>query len=84
MSAPAPAGSVVSIYYDGAFTPLQPGEALRTPTGRTYLVVDVRVQNRGLYIGRQHLRCVVTEGEAPAGVRVAPLHWYKRERRQRR
>ncbi len=73
-------GAVVGIYYDGA-RPLAPGEALRTPTGRTYLVVDVRVQARGRHVGRQHLRCAVVD-QLDAGTVIHPLYWYKRARRR--
>lgn len=75
----APAGAVVGIYYDGA--ELVVGDALRTPTGRTYIVISVRRQARGKHVGRQHLRCAVAEDAAPLSVRVRPLHWYKRGRR---
>lgn len=74
----APEGAEVGIYYDGR--PLEPGDALVTPTGRTYLVTAVRRQTRGKHVGRQHLRCVVAAA-APATARVVPLYWYKRGRR---
>lgn len=77
----APTGAVVGIYYDG-LVQVEVGEALRTPTGRTYIIVAARRQERGRHTGRQHLRCAVADGEAPAGVRVHPLHWYKRGRRR--
>jgi hypothetical protein len=77
----APVGREVGIYYDGAR--LEPGDGLRTPTGRLYLVTAVRVQRRGGHIGRQHLRAVVAEAPAPDGVRVLPIHWYRRQRRKR-
>ena len=81
MSRAAPVGAVVSIYYDGHL--LEPGDALRTPTGRTYIVVHARRQARGKHVGRQHLRCAVAEAGVPAGVRVYPLFWYPRKRRNR-
>lgn len=71
----APAGAVVRIYYDGAEVLV--GEALRTPTGRTYIILDRRVQSRGKHVGRQHLACLVAK-EPPPDVRVRRLHWYKR------
>jgi hypothetical protein len=56
------------------------GDALRTPTGRTYLIVERRVQKRGEHVGRQHLGCLVAK-EPPPGVRVRRMHWYRRARR---
>lgn len=84
----APEGSVVSIAYDGA--PLDVGDILVTATDRTYVVVSVRRQTRGVHAGRQHLRCAVAEVAARGTGKVFPLYWYKREkklltsRRQRR
>jgi hypothetical protein len=74
----------VSIYYDGS-TELDQGDALRTPTGRLYVVAHVRVQQRGKHAGRQHLRCAVfSPGTmAPPGTRVFPLHWYSRNPRKK-
>ncbi len=76
----APVGAVVQIFYDGR--PLAPGDALRTPTGRTYEVVSVRVQERGRHVGRQHLACLVA-AEPPLDAKVLPLRWYRRRRRRR-
>lgn len=72
----APLGSVVGIYYD-ALREVVTGDALVTTTGRTYLVVAARRQQRGKHRRRWHLRCAVVEA-APAGARVHPLRWYKR------
>jgi hypothetical protein len=76
----APAGAVVRIFYDGP--ELVAGHFLRTATGRTYLVVSVRVQRRGRHTGRQHLACLVTERGPTVRDhvegRVHPLHWYPR------
>lgn len=74
----APAGALVKIYYDGPAVPA--GWALRTPTGRVYLVLERRVQSRGAHVGRQHLRCLVAK-DLPDGVPCRPLHWYRRARR---
>lgn len=71
----APAGAMVSIYYDGGR--MRCGEGLETSTGRIYLVFERRVQKSGKYIGRQHLKCLVAK-EAPPGVRILPLRWYPR------
>jgi hypothetical protein len=74
-----PEGSVVRIYFDGARR-LEEGDALQTPTGRTYLVVANRIQQRGKHKGRQHLACLVIDAGAAAlePGRIFPLYWYKR------
>lgn len=70
-------GEECTISYDGDV--VAPGDALRTPTGRAYGVISVRVQTRGKHTGRQFVRCVVLD-ELSAATRVHPLVWYKRER----
>jgi hypothetical protein len=75
----APVGAVVRIYYDGLA--VDRGDALRTPTGRTYVVMDKREQRRGAHVGRQHLVCLVAS-EAPPTAMVRPLHWYPRKVRK--
>lgn len=73
----APLGAEVGLYFDG-WTPLEPYlHALVTPSGRVYLVVAVRVQQKGKHRGRQHLRCVVSD-VVPEGAQEVPLHWYAR------
>jgi predicted transcriptional regulator len=74
----APTGAVVRIFVDGGQVLV--GEALRTPTGRTYLVVERRVQERGKHVGRQHLACVVN-AELEPSTRVVSLRWYRRRRK---
>ncbi len=70
-------GAEVGIYVD-LIARVEPGDAIVTPTGRTYMVVRVRVQARGKHAGRrQHLRCIVAES-APAGVTVHRIVWYAR------
>jgi hypothetical protein len=71
----APVGALVRIFYDGAN--ILVGEALRTTTGRVYVVVSRRVQKRGAHVGRQHLGCVVAT-EPPEGAKCLPIHWYRR------
>jgi len=73
----APAGSEVGIYVD-LVDQVDAGDAIVTQSGRTYLVVRVRRQERGKHIGRQHLRCVVAEGSAPEGARIHRIRWYPR------
>lgn len=75
----APIGAVVGIYWDGAAA-LTPGDHLRTPTGRQYQVISVRIQKDGKHRGRQHLRCLVVDGSLHIG-RTYRLRWYARSRR---
>jgi len=52
----AAAGDVVAISYDpDPGVVVWPGDVLVTRTGRTYLVVHVRRQERGRHVGRLHL-----------------------------
>ncbi len=76
--ATAPEGAIVSITYDGGR--VEVGDALRTTTGRLYVVVARRVQQKGDHRGRQHLRCAVQGKDAlpPPGANILPLRWYKR------
>jgi hypothetical protein len=54
------------------------GDAIETPTGRTYVLTSVRRQERGMHVGRWHLRAIVVE-KAPEGAVVHPLYWYRRK-----
>jgi hypothetical protein len=71
----SPEGSLVRIAYDGPV--LEPGNALVTRTGRTYVIVEVRRQVRGRHAGRQHLRCLVAAPGSFTG-KAHPLVWYAR------
>lgn len=75
----APVGREVGLFYDGWVDDLDAGDALRTPTGRVYLITAARRQQRGKHVGRWHLRAVVAD-QVPNDVRVFPLHWYRRRR----
>lgn len=76
---PAPIGRNVGLYYDGWVDDLAVGDFLRTATGRTYLITDLRRQTRGRHVGRYHLRCdVVPEDQPDVDDRVFPIHWYGR------
>lgn len=77
----APAGALVSIYYDG-WQDLQVGDALKTPAGRVYVVAGARKQLRGKHVGRQHLSCVVGDGETTISGNTYSLHWYPRKKRK--
>ena len=75
-------GAVVGLYVD-LVQPVAVNDAIRTSTGRTYQVLTVRVQLKGRHRGRQHLTCVVTDAEPPAGVVIHHIRWYKRTRKDR-
>lgn len=75
----APIGAVVGIFYD-ARVDVAPGDAIVTSTGRCYVVVHARRQERGLHVGRWHLRCLI-QPEPPEGARVYSLRWYRRGRK---
>ena len=79
---PATIGSEVGLYYDSPRR-VGVGDCLQTPTGRTYLIQKVRVQERGEYAGvRQHLRAIViSREEVPVDAEVFPIHWYARGKR---
>lgn len=76
---PAPLGSIVGLHYDTELE-VEEDEYLQTPTGRTYLVLEVRVQARGKWAKvRKHLRVMVVEASCVAPLSVVhPLRWYKR------
>lgn len=83
----APVGAEVRIFVD-LVDQVEPGHAIQTQTGRTYLVVACRRQARGTHVGRQHLRCIVVDSPSspgewmPApGLVVHRIRWYKRGRR---
>jgi hypothetical protein len=76
----ASAGEEVGLYVDLAAT-VEVGDAIETRSGRRYLVVAVRRQERGKHAGRQHLRAVVM-GDA-AYILDGTIHrirWYRRGR----
>lgn len=74
-----PPGSEVSLYYDSPIHKLAAGDYLRTPSGRLYEVLDIRVQERGAHRGRQHLHCLVLRPDDDVDeARVRPLLWYRR------
>jgi len=82
----APVGAVVRFSYDEDARnpePLKVGDFIRTAkTGRFYLVMAVRAQERGKHVGRKHLVALVRASARP-GARVFPLYWYPRKRRSR-
>ncbi len=73
--AKAQVGDVVGIHFDGRH--LEVGDALVTPTGRMYLIIERRRQEKGKRRGRQHLRCAVVDS-VPENITKHPLIWYKR------
>lgn len=72
-------GEQARLYYDSP-TPVEEGDFIQTPTGRTYLVTFVRIQTKGKHAGRQHLVTVVWDSEdpLPADAVVHPIRWYSR------
>lgn len=74
-------GEHAVISYDG--DPVAAGDALRTPTGRTYGVLSVRVQQGGRHRGRQFVEAVVLDPvEVKPGTKVHPLVWYSRDKKR--
>jgi hypothetical protein len=78
----APAGAVVGIYVDLA-AEVAIGDVIETQTERRYCVMAVRVQQRGAYVGRQHLQCVVLGPGEDGGGAVHRIRWYRRGRGKR-
>jgi hypothetical protein len=77
----ATAGSIVGIYYDGR-QELKIRDCLQTPTGRVYVIVELRRQLKGRHIGRWHIRALVSD-TVPAGTEnVYLIVWYKREKKR--
>ncbi len=76
----APIGALVRIYYDSPRN-IEPGHYLQTPTGRTYLILECRLQAKGAHIGRKHLQALVVDH--PGEGTVHPIYWYPRGRRRR-
>lgn len=78
----APVGAIVSIYVD-LVASVSTGDLIETQSGRRYMAVGVRVQQRGKHVGRQHLRCVVIDRDdvCPSAMVDRVVHkirWYKR------
>ena len=78
-----PVGSLVRLTYDGP--PLREGDYLRThTTGRLYLAMRVRVQEKGKHRGRQHISAIVVDRNhvVEPDARVRPIHWHPRGRQR--
>lgn len=86
----APIGAIVGLYVD-LFAPVGTGDIIQTEAGRRYRALSVRLQKRGMHVGRQHLRCIVVDEDAepdemvyagPEGITragiVHTIRWYKR------
>jgi len=71
----APLGAEVGLYYDGR--PVSVEDCLVTPSGRVYFIISLRVQERGIHIGRQHIRAIVMD-QVPERSKAHPIYWYKR------
>lgn len=71
-------GSQVGLYIDTTARVL-PGDFIQTQTGRTYLIDQVRTQQRGKHAGtRQHLRVTVVPEAMAEGGRIIQIRWYRR------
>jgi hypothetical protein len=83
----APVGTEVGIYVD-CRDQVDVDDLIVTTSGRTYLVVGVRVQQKGKNAGRQHLRAVVldeTDARALGASRTRHIiRWYERGTKRRR
>jgi hypothetical protein len=75
----APPGKRVKLYVD-LRQQVQVGDVIRTRTGRRYSVDTVRVQQRGIHTGRQHLQATVMSPDEPddPDVRIFDIGWYSR------
>lgn len=76
-----PPGATRTLRYDPSpgEEPIKAGDFLRTSSGRCYLVIGVRLQEKGKYIGRLHLGVLVSEGTEPGAV-VHDIQWMPRGR----
>lgn len=88
----APAGTEVGLYVD-LVDRVEQNDVIETRSGRRYMVVSVRVQDRGKHRGRQHLRAMVLppdtmpivarqngDGIDIGPARVHRIRWYARHR----
>lgn len=86
----APAGAIVTLHLD-LDGRVGEGDLIETSTGRAYLALAVRVQERGLHVGRQHVTCSVMPRDwkdhlddlveaLGADARVHRIAWYPRDR----
>lgn len=76
------AGEHAWLYYDAVTRDVNDGDYIRTPTGRTYLIQGIRIQEKGKHAGRMHLSCIVMAADhvPEEDATVHPLHWYSRNR----
>lgn len=72
-------GEPASLYWDG-WDRAEPGDYIRTKTGRTYLIERVRIQERGKHKGRQHLSTIVMEPDhqPEPDAKIHMIYWYAR------
>lgn len=74
----AAVGANVGIYMDTS-RDIASGDVIRTRSGRYYLVDVVREQQRGIHVGRKHMRVVVIDArDVPDDAVIHPLLWYRR------
>lgn len=76
----APDGAVVGLYVDLDHL-VREGHVIETRSGRRYLVVAVRIQERGKNAGRQHLRAIVVPKDDLCPTPMTHrIRWYRRRR----
>ena len=75
----AAVGAEVGLYIDHRGE-VEVGDEIVTRSGRRDLVVQHRVQVKGIHAGRHHLRCVVLapDAERDPDSRVITIWWYSR------
>ncbi len=67
----------IGLHYD-ADEIVSEGDYLQTRTGRCYKVLKVRIQMKGFWKGRYHLRCMVVQ-EPEKDCVIHELVWYPRD-----
>jgi hypothetical protein len=82
----APIGALVTLYYDDPVSEPEDGQVVRTPTGRSYRILEARPVRQGVNAGqRWYLRCVVIDpGTVGLMETVHRLNWYLRGRAGRK
>jgi hypothetical protein len=73
----APVGSLVKLYYDAPDIVVRVGDVLQTRTGRCYMLISVRQQQKGAHVGRWNLKTVVID-KVPPEANIHPIFWYRR------
>lgn len=82
----APIGEIVSLYYDSP-RKVSVGDVLKTATtGRLYVIVELRKQEKGMHVGRWHIKGLVADRSylqtLPPGKKIHIIKWYPRGKRK--